>query len=988
MAGYFALIIGINEYHQLRSLQKANDDALAVKKVLVEQGGYKAEHVKLLQGQHATKSTLNQALQWLARETGPDDTVIIFFSGHGVRPIGGYESDQEFLCTFEANPFALRETALSNQEFTTALSAIRADKLVVLLDACHAGGVGELEDPNRALRNGFSKKVYANLRQGKGRVIISSCQPDQVSWELPGIPNGLFTHHLLRGLQNQANISDDGVIHIFDLFQYLSEAIPKTCSERGVPMQNPLFESNLRENFPIARVPMDVEPSASLFKSGKISAWSVADLRGHTCFHQVVNLLQRGKAIFVVGPEISAEVGLPTVEEYETYLKHYAIERDIEVDPDASFAEVAVTVEEALGRERLARVILGALLKTERRLKREKGADYAPHARGAYRLLPVLSKFTKALLTTNWDGLLRCAMKMEEPSLSDLHIGTHSGPAPPIFELLGNREKPGDMLVANFTCDEVLSKVQSDSTRDRLWDTITDPAADYHFIFLGYKADQQIITTLQNALLGKQRSHSHQDHFFVAPLSPKEETDILVDTGMTPIPAKASDMLLALFQELCQFIDREQEQDMVFNVEKTQFIEFYGDFGSGKTALLNTVAQRAEVEGWTPARILNVSWTAERGGKLQALVRGKDPAYPQRVTLSGFVQLLRKGDGVFLIFDNTERLSIPNLTKILDAVAPEILRLNAQNCRSLLLVGGRHEVPAWPRGVYRSQYSNRLPPLEDAEVEGMAMTFLLAARPHSQERFSGQLITDIQEISCGHPSFVKAILADLTTAQPSEEILLPKHLTFDEKQNYLQRFNADVDAHINWSDAIDIKGIYERRLCVYRKFNREILGKIESLETDLWSYLGEINILEVKRYESTNDVNLITRQIKSVKLKYVDRESFIDAHREAEEIFKASVKTNHDDVQRAYMLEFLFHTASRLLVEVHDKSERCKRLTNLVKPLNFRILRDIPSTGFGHMFVGKINRDVELSRLLETCIGTSCLKALLQIYRNMGVVDV
>ncbi len=41
------------------------------------------------------------------------------------------------------------------------------------------------------------------LAQGKGRVVIASSRPDELSWVLPGMRNSLFTHYILEVLRGE-----------------------------------------------------------------------------------------------------------------------------------------------------------------------------------------------------------------------------------------------------------------------------------------------------------------------------------------------------------------------------------------------------------------------------------------------------------------------------------------------------------------------------------------------------------------------------------------------------------------------------------------------------------------------------------------------------------------------------------------------------------------------------------------------------------------
>lgn len=237
----YALSIGIATYCHLYPLSKTTTDAQDLYNLLLRIG-YPTANVTLLLDAQAAKPAISEKLDWLARRAGPEDTVVIFFSGHGVQLLGGFWPG-EYLCPVEARLDNVRDTFISDEEFTTALRAIRAGRLVVFLDACHAGGVGEPKAPIVQVKAGLSEAAYDRFL-AKGRVIIAACRPDEVAYELPNMRNGLFTHYLLEGLRGGA-AREDGTIWISDLFGYLY----KQVSQHG--FQHP-FQKSAAEDFIIA----------------------------------------------------------------------------------------------------------------------------------------------------------------------------------------------------------------------------------------------------------------------------------------------------------------------------------------------------------------------------------------------------------------------------------------------------------------------------------------------------------------------------------------------------------------------------------------------------------------------------------------------------------------------------------------------------------------------------------------------------------------
>jgi hypothetical protein len=245
-----ALVVGIADYQHIRKLPQVQD-ARKVAALLVEPDhcGYRPENVTILLDDDATQAAIRDGLSALASRSVPDSTVLIYFSGHGGRIESGLHAGEYLLPvdTIYPGDEELARTAISGDEFTAALKANQARKVLVIFDCCHAGGVGQPRDLIAApVTPGLSDGYYERLKAGRGRVILASSRPSEFSYVLAGAEYGLFTEHLVGGLCGGV-ASDDGLVRIFDLFEYLQPRVTK-----AQPQQHPLFKGELEENFPVA----------------------------------------------------------------------------------------------------------------------------------------------------------------------------------------------------------------------------------------------------------------------------------------------------------------------------------------------------------------------------------------------------------------------------------------------------------------------------------------------------------------------------------------------------------------------------------------------------------------------------------------------------------------------------------------------------------------------------------------------------------------
>lgn len=252
MGNAHALVIGIANYQHINKLPPTVlKDAHDIHDLLVDPQhcGYQPANVRFLQDDQATQAAIRQALDDLAARSGPDATVFVYISSHGGRVESGPRAD-EYLLPVDADYTSgesLAQTAISGAEFTETLRAIRARKVLVAFDCCHAGGIGQPKDALApTLKTGFSESYYETLKQGRGRVILASSRSTEYSYVLPGAENSLFTRHLVQGLRGGIP-SDDGLIRIFDLFEYLQ---PRVTGDQ--PNQHPIFKAEIEETFPVA----------------------------------------------------------------------------------------------------------------------------------------------------------------------------------------------------------------------------------------------------------------------------------------------------------------------------------------------------------------------------------------------------------------------------------------------------------------------------------------------------------------------------------------------------------------------------------------------------------------------------------------------------------------------------------------------------------------------------------------------------------------
>jgi hypothetical protein len=239
-----ALIVGVGA-----DLPMTVTDAQGIASILADptRCGFDPAHVCVLTGREATRERILPALDDLSAAPA-DASVVVYFSGHGV------ESPDYHLLPYGYDLRNLPATCISGALFTEKLRAIRARKLLVLLDCCHAGGQAEAKGPITAgantsgtIKSPLPPEVSAALSSGSGRVVIASSRRDEVS--LAGRPYSVFTAALLEGLAGYGAFEQDGYARVLDLAMWVGRKVPERTGDK----QHPIVKvSNLQDNFSIA----------------------------------------------------------------------------------------------------------------------------------------------------------------------------------------------------------------------------------------------------------------------------------------------------------------------------------------------------------------------------------------------------------------------------------------------------------------------------------------------------------------------------------------------------------------------------------------------------------------------------------------------------------------------------------------------------------------------------------------------------------------
>jgi hypothetical protein len=238
----WAVIVGIDKYRNLPNLKFAGNDAREFYKFLVDVNRIPEDHIWLLLDEDATLDKLRSILgTHLPRRAGRDDTVIIFFAGHGAteRDPSSPDGDglEKYFLPHNASLRDLYSSALPMNEIARIFQRISAERLVFLADTCYSGGSGGRTVPTMGIRTNISDAFLNRLTQGKGRIIITASDANEVSEEKEELKHGVFTYYLLEGLKGKADLDGDRLITVDELYRYISQMVPQATNQSQHPVK-------------------------------------------------------------------------------------------------------------------------------------------------------------------------------------------------------------------------------------------------------------------------------------------------------------------------------------------------------------------------------------------------------------------------------------------------------------------------------------------------------------------------------------------------------------------------------------------------------------------------------------------------------------------------------------------------------------------------------------------------------------------------------
>lgn len=201
----YGIFAGIADYPGIENdLDLTDQDAIRARDALIAGAGMDPRNAHTLLNADASNANFRSALDSINADIGPDDTLVIFYSGHGdrvPRAAGPNSSDPDGL----DETMELYDGPLLDDELALLLEDSNAGKILLVMDSCFSGG--------------FSKDIVSR----PGRMGLFSSEEDVTSqvafkFQAGGYLSVFFDEAIREG---SADRDENGEVTAIELSQYL-----------------------------------------------------------------------------------------------------------------------------------------------------------------------------------------------------------------------------------------------------------------------------------------------------------------------------------------------------------------------------------------------------------------------------------------------------------------------------------------------------------------------------------------------------------------------------------------------------------------------------------------------------------------------------------------------------------------------------------------------------------------------------------------------
>ncbi len=214
----WAIVVGAGDYEVFSKLRYTVSGAKTFASKLIESYGFSDDSVKVLVDDAGPKLTptaghiLGELSVFLQdKRLDKSDLFIFYFSGHGM----GLKSG-DYLVPLDARPATVEQLGVPVKKVIEQFAAAGLKNVLFIADACRSGS-----------ENPFGTELQ-QLADKANIAVMLGCKPGQVSREDPQLKSGIFSHFLIKALDDATiRDPDSGAVWVTSISKQVSETAYK-----------------------------------------------------------------------------------------------------------------------------------------------------------------------------------------------------------------------------------------------------------------------------------------------------------------------------------------------------------------------------------------------------------------------------------------------------------------------------------------------------------------------------------------------------------------------------------------------------------------------------------------------------------------------------------------------------------------------------------------------------------------------------------------
>jgi len=604
-----------------------------------------------------------------------------------------------------------------------------------------------------------------------------------------------------------------------------------------------------------------------------------------------------------------------------------------------------------------------------------------------FRLIAHIPHLNKTIITTNWDTLLEEAIQEVTGTppvvvVTDLDMGKVAGAQRVIYKIHGSVDAPETLVVTER--DYRLKYRDLFDAQSLVMANVRALLTSNVIIYTGYSLRDEYFDELLRQIryvLTDSRTGEFMGwtSFLVTPEEPDQEAlRRFRGLRMVWIDASAREFFQFVFAETAEFVNREKELQTI-RLLKEPYVEIHGGAGIGKTRLLRELANKYKyTDNWP-----NVFYIDLREGSPLNLIR-------QQIEVRDIDELSQK-TGLFIAMDSLDRAE------------------DSDEVTKFIIGFHRPEIPT-QRIIWATRYSvlDRLPPAMKFRASSYPLSSMLTPyvaemvknhveliggktwKEDEYERLASEIIA---LTGTGHPGLVVEVLRILSEATPPFEVAYLQAKRKEVLHALRKKLRSEVFEERSTEAEERLKPVtrlIENTFCAMRGVTSGMIarlvedGKVAMADFQdaegIFKALLDTHLLDRGTYPLYS-IDATIRYVLVLCLQEDDRQRFKEINDWCTKYFWEAVQNSKEDVQRAYVREWLFHHVMQLDAQTSPQ----ERLDLLRDDLRQITLRSAMGERAKETLIRETTSDEELKNLLVKHLGVDLLSSLLQELTKLTV---